>query len=79
MGAKNIIVMDDLSLGRRVRIARFAKGWRQIDLAAYANVQMSDVSFVERDWRVRRDKLIRILKALELYDPAMPIPDDAPW
>ncbi len=40
--------MDDLALGRSVRVIRIRRGWRQADLAALAGVSRATVSRVER-------------------------------
>ena len=46
----SVIVFDEsLTLGRKVRILRIARGWRQSDLAFYARVTPSAVSTLERD------------------------------
>jgi len=61
-----VIVLDGLTLGKRVRLARIAEGWRQIDVASRAMVSPGDVSNVEQDRPVHPWKLRRILEALGL-------------
>ncbi len=62
----DVIVLEGLTLGRRVRLARIAKGLRQLDVASLTRLQPSDVCNVELDRPVYRWKLARILEVLEL-------------
>ena len=66
METVNVIVLDDLTLGRRVRLARIAKGLRQLDVASITGLNPGDVCNVELDRPVHRWKLKRILDTLAL-------------
>lgn len=61
-----VIVVHDLSAGRRVRITRYALGWRQCDLASRAGVSPVDVSHIEQDRPIKRWKRHAIARALGL-------------
>jgi len=61
-----IIVIGDLTTGKRIRLARIARGLRQVDLAALAQVPLMAVSDAENDLPMKRWKLMRILQALDL-------------
>lgn len=63
-----ILVLDDVTLGQRVRVARILRRWRQVDLAAVAGVQQSAVSSLERDAPVFPAARRRVLLALDLFD-----------
>jgi len=60
------LVLSDLSLGQRVRLARVAVGLRQLDVASMADVPLSSVSDVELERSVKTWKLARIVAALGL-------------
>lgn len=62
----DVIILEDLTLGRRVRLARVAKGLRQLDLASITGLNPSDITNIELDRLVYLWKLNRVLKALEL-------------
>ncbi len=62
----DVIILEDLTLGRRVRLARVAKGLRQLDLASITGLNPSDITHIELDRSVYPWKLYRVLKALEL-------------
>ena len=66
MDTVSVIVLDNLSLGRRVRLARIAKGLRQIDVASTTGLTPGDVCNTELDRPVHRWKMKRILAALDL-------------
>lgn len=56
-----------LSVGERVKVIRTALDWRQIDLAAYARVQLYQVRHCERGGpRVTPESIRRMLATL--YD-----------
>jgi transcriptional regulator with XRE-family HTH domain len=59
--------MDDVRLGRFVRLARRRRGWRQADLAARSGVSQALISLIERGHldRVSIRILRRVLAALE--------------
>ena len=62
----DILILDNLTLGKRARIMRLIRGLRQTDLAHIAHVSPLDVSYFERDWRISPRKRERILKALDI-------------
>ena len=62
----DVLVLSDLTLGKRIRLARVARGWRQIDVASMAQVPAMAVSYAEMDQPIKRWKLKRILAVLEL-------------
>ncbi|MBI4282472.1 MAG: helix-turn-helix domain-containing protein [Chloroflexi bacterium] len=65
----DILALDkDLSLGLRVRLARIARRWRQVDLAAAAGVSQRSVSALELDHRLYPGEKVSILAALGLED-----------
>ena len=66
MPISEILVLSDLSTGRRVRLTRVVLGWRQIDLASNAQVPVDAVTNLELDRPVKRWKSRRILAALGL-------------
>ena len=60
-----VLVIDEpLSLGRRVRLLRIARGWRQSDLAFYAEVTPAAVSTLERDIEYHPRVICRIADVL---------------
>ena len=60
------IILVDLTLGRRVRLARIAKGLRQLDLASITGLNPPDITNIERDRSIYPWKLRRVLEALKL-------------
>ena len=66
MDTVDVLVLHNLTLGKRVLLARVALGWRQIDLASVAQVPAVAVSYAEMDQPIKRWKLQRILDALDL-------------
>jgi len=59
--------MDTLPIGRRLKLARVARGVRQRDLSREADVPQSTLSQIENDYRPPRDHELRaILDALDL-------------
>jgi transcriptional regulator with XRE-family HTH domain len=62
-----IPMMDLVRVGRTIRAIRIKKRWRQVDLAARANVSQSLVARIERGraGRVRIDTLARVVAALD--------------
>ena len=64
-----VIVLDDLTTGRRIRLARVALGLRQVDIAARAGVSPVDISNIELDRPIKRWKVKAILTVLGLEAP----------
>ena len=48
----DILILRDLSDGRRVKVARAIQALRQIDVASRARVPVGMVSFIERGWLI---------------------------
>ena len=60
------IVLENISLGQRVRLARIARGWRQLELVSATRLNPAEFVNVEHDrilpyWKVRR-----VLDVLEI-------------
>ncbi len=66
METVSVLILTDLTLGRRIRLARIAKGLRQMDLASITRLQSYDITDAEKDRRLARWKLKKILQALDL-------------
>ena len=60
------MVLDNVSLGRRVRLARITRGMRQLDLASLTGLNPGDVVNIEHDRPVHYWKLRRVLDTLEI-------------
>jgi len=59
-------------LGKRIRALRKSRGWRQIDLAAHANIGKNHISELERGAReIGLRNLEAIAKALETTPDAL--------
>ena len=76
MQQPEVLVLEGITLGERVRLQRILWGWRQTDLAAVAGVTQANVSYLERNMHVHPAARRRILAALDLDDPYM-VADDA--
>ena len=64
----NILILDGLSVGQKVKLTRLAKGLRQIDVASQANVQPIDITRLEKDRYVLPTRRKRILAVLGMDD-----------
>ena len=60
------MVLDNVSLGQRVRLARITRGMRQLDLASVTGLNPGDVVNIEHDRLVHYWKLRRVLDTLEI-------------
>ena len=60
------MVLDNVSLGQRVRLARITRGMRQLDLASVTGLNPGDVVNIEHDRSVHYWKLRRVLDTLEI-------------
>lgn len=67
---KEMLILDNVTLGQKVRLTRLARGMRQLDLASAAKVNPFEVSGLEHDRIIRPSRRKRILAALDL------LPDD---
>jgi transcriptional regulator with XRE-family HTH domain len=63
-----ILLEENLSDARRVKIARTIKGLRQTDVAYLAQCSVGLVSWIERGWRIPRKTRRDIFNILDL-DP----------
>ena len=68
MKDNNIFIASGLSEGERVRLARLAKWYRQIDVASLAGVTTEEVTNAEKDRYVAPERKERILKVVGLLD-----------
>lgn len=64
--SNEIFVINGLTEGERVRLARLAKGLRQLDIACMAKVSISEVTALEKDRYIRKNRKSQILKVLGL-------------
>ena len=64
----NIFIASGLSDGERIRLARLAKWYRQIDVACLAGVTVEEVTGAEKDRYVEPERKARILKVVGLLD-----------
>ena len=68
MSNNGILVLSNVSEGQKVRLARLAKGLRQIDVASMANVNTIDVTRLEKARYLLPTRRKRILAVLGLDD-----------
>ena len=66
IAASDVIIAENLTAVRRVRLARIAEGLSQLDLASITGLNPSDITNIELDRSVYPWKLKRVLEALEL-------------
>jgi len=64
----NFFIASGLSEGERLRLARLAKWYRQIDVACLAGVTVEEVTNAEKDRYVTPERKARILKVVGLLD-----------
>lgn len=64
----NIFIANGLSEGERIRLARLAKWYRQIDVACLAGVTIEEVTNTEKDRYVTPERKARILKVVGLLE-----------
>ncbi len=65
---KNLFIAYDLTTGERVRLERLSRNWRQIDLASKAGVQLADITTIEKERYLSKNRKRKILLALGLSD-----------
>ena len=51
-----------------MRLERLSRNWRQIDLASKAGVQLSDITAIEKDRYLSKNRKRKILQALGLSE-----------
>ena len=66
--ANEIFIADGLTEGDKVRLARLARNWRQVDLACYAQVNPVEVTAIEKNRWLRKVSKKRILITLGLLE-----------
>jgi len=64
----NVFIAYGLTLGERVRLERLSRNWRQIDLASKASVQLADVTAIEKNRYLSRNRKLKILRELTIPD-----------
>jgi hypothetical protein len=64
----HIFVASGLSEGEKIRLARLARWYRQIDVASLAGVTLEEVTNAEKDRYVTPERKSRILKVVGLLD-----------
>lgn len=64
----DVFILTGVTEGEKVRLTRLAKGWRQIDLASQAKVNVTDVTALEKNRYLANTRKQRILRALGLLD-----------
>lgn len=65
---KKLFIAYDLTLGQTVRLERLSRNWRQIDLASKAGVQLADVTAIEKNRYLSKNRRFKILRELEISD-----------
>lgn len=61
-----IFIINGLTEGQKAKHARIAKGFRQIDVASLAKVNIHEVTALEKDRYIRKSRKSQILKVLGL-------------
>ncbi len=64
----NIFIASGISEGEKIRLARLAKWYRQIDVASLAGVTIEEVTNAEKDRYVAPDRKARILRVVGLLE-----------
>jgi transcriptional regulator with XRE-family HTH domain len=60
----DVLILEGMTDGRRVKVARAVKGWRQIDLAVHAGVSVGMISALESGFSIptaTRKKIFDVL------------------
>jgi transcriptional regulator with XRE-family HTH domain len=59
--------MEGLSIGKRIKLARIARGIRQFDFSRTSGIPQATLSAIENDYRPPRDhELLAILESLRM-------------
>ena len=69
-----VLFLEGITLGQRVRIMRLLRRERQVDLARRAFVTQAEVSELERDVPITPAARARVLSTLGIDDPREPSP-----
>ena len=71
--AIDVLVLEGLARGPRLRMLRPLKGLRQLNVASMARLQLGDVSYAGRDFPIPHWKWKRICQVFEIeLDPVYP-------
>ncbi|MFC2022901.1 hypothetical protein ACFLTL_01920 [Chloroflexota bacterium] len=65
---KDIFAVTGITEGDKVRLMRFTKGLRQIDVASMAKVNVCDVTALEKNRYVLPQRRKQILAVLGIYN-----------
>ena len=65
-----MFITFNTTLGQRVRLERMLRNWRQIDLASMAGVQLADITAIEKDRYLSKNRKLKILQTLGLESEA---------
>lgn len=68
MNNQDVFIALELSEGQRVKLARVARGLRQVDIASQARCTVADVVCLEKDRylpRMRKEKILEVLGLLD--------------
>jgi DNA-binding XRE family transcriptional regulator len=68
MTTNDVFAVSGISEGQKVQLARITRGWRQVDLACFAGVNVSDVCTLEHNRYLLPTRKTKILKCLGLVD-----------
>ena len=68
MAINDVFAVSGISEGQKVQLARITRGWRQVDLASHAGVNVQDVCTLEHDRYLLPTRKTKILKCLGLVD-----------
>lgn len=77
MESPTVCIFCNVSPGEALRLTRIKAGLSQLQLAAYADCQISDVRRAEHDRRISLEKLERIRAVLQLDDSAVKPQEEA--
>ena len=64
----NLFIAYNLTLGERVKLERLSRHWRQIDLASKAGAQLADITAIEKDRYLSKNRKRKVLLALGLSE-----------
>jgi transcriptional regulator with XRE-family HTH domain len=66
--SSEVFIVNGLTEGEKARLARVAKGLRQLDIASLAKVSICEVTALEKNRCVRNSSKERIFQVLGLLD-----------
>jgi transcriptional regulator with XRE-family HTH domain len=62
------VILDQLSLGEKVKLERVFRKWTQADLAQLAKVSQNTISKLERGFKILETDQVRILLKLGITE-----------